>query len=342
MTKRFEDIDFLRGFAILIIIITHVYGLHLSNTRDFTIWNWLHFVVPGFLFCSGFVLASQTKKFTSVSNISHWIGKRLARLLLPFYAYFIVHFSLFLIFPGIFSNFHFKNTFDFVFGSIFFTGGGVSLSWLPILFVQLTLFFPILYYLKKKNLLFIFKSLILAGIALITVTNQTIPLQNLTHWLFWLYPFTLGYLLSDLKESDRKNMYILASILSLGVFVFLFILFSQTSQSLVLTHHKYPPDLFYLSYSFGLEFLILAASPFFLRLGLLKAIILFFSKNSYKSFFIHYVLLDFVFSFTKNQTIVGSAIIQSTVVILLTAATVLIWDKIQPRLIALRLRLSYK
>src|SRR3989344_6980157 len=98
MKKRFEDIDFLRGIAIFVIIVTHVYGLHLGNARDFAIWNWLHFVVPGFLFASGFVLNSSSHtNFSSPALVAGWIKKRFIRLLAPYYLYFAIHFGLFLL-----------------------------------------------------------------------------------------------------------------------------------------------------------------------------------------------------------------------------------------------------
>ncbi len=339
--KRFVDIDFLRGAAIIIIIITHVYGLHLGNARDFTIWNWLHFVVPGFLFCSGFVLASQSVKFTSVRSIARWMGKRFSRLLIPYYIYFSVHFLLFLLFPAIFSNFHFKNSFEFIFGSLFFTGAGVSHSWLPMLFIELTLLFPVVVFLHKKGLLFYFKSLILISIVLLTWSGSSIPAQQLTHWFFWLYPLILGYLFSGIDDIQRKNLYILGSILSLGIFIFLFMLLSLTNQSLVLTHHKYPPDLFYLTYALGLEFLLLFTSGMFLKFGFIKKTVLFFSKNSYRSFFVHYIVLDVVFSLTQNMKVVGSAAFQSILVIALTVILLFIWDK-SKYIIASKPKLSYK
>lgn len=342
MKKRFEDIDFLRGFAIVIIIVTHVYGLHLSNSRDFAIWNWLHFVVPGFLFCSGFVLAPQVAKFTSFKNTALWLGKRLTRLLIPYYIYFFFHFLLFLVFPSLFNNFHFRIAPEFLIGSIFFTGKGVSLSWLPILFVELTIFFPILWLLKKKGLLFYFKSIVLIAIAFITLSGVTVPMQQITHWFFWLYPFILGYIFADIEEQKRKNIYLLGSMVTLGIFIFLFMTFSATGKSLILTHHKYPPDLFYLAYSLGIEFLILFASTFLLRISLLKKVLFYFSKNSYRLFFVHYIVLDLVFSLTKTHTILGSAVVQTIFVISLTILSLSVWDVSLKRFVALRPKLSYK
>jgi len=338
MKKRAFDIDFLRGIAILVMIATHVYGLHLGNSFNFAIWNWSHFVVPGFLFCSGFVLSlSKTDLFTTPKHILMWIKKRALRLLVPYYIYFFLHFLLFLTFPQIFNNFHFSKNLDFILHSLTFSGG-ISVSWLPILFIELTLLFPILSYFKKKSLLVPFESIILVLIVLYTRNRFQIPYQSLTHWILWLFPFVLGILFSSLQEQVRKRAYLFGFLILLPIFLFLW----QQSPDLILTHHKYPPDLYYLSYTLGLEFLILFASFYLLKISGLTKIIFFFSQNSYRIFFIHFIILDFVFSLSRDWTGVMGPIVQTLIVITFSGFTVVLWDIIKKRSVDFKGKLTYK
>lgn len=342
MEKRSLDIDFLRGIAILIMIATHVYGLHLGDPVNFAVWNWIHFVVPGFLFCSGFVLSlSKTYQFTSLKFTLIWIKKRITRLLVPYYLYFLAHFLLFLTFPQIFNNFHFSKTSDFIIRSLIFSGG-LSVSWLPILFVELTVLFPVLSYFKKKSLLMPLQAIIFVVVILYTRNRFEIPLQSLTHWSLWLFPFILGIFFSTLTESVRKWAYFYSFTILIPVFVFLFLNLGQQSSSFVFTHHKYPPDLYYLSYTLGLEFLILFLSFYLINTPVLAKIIFFFSKNSYRIFFIHFVVLDLIFSLSRGWVGVTAPIIQTVLVIALSAFIAIFWDIARKYLVDFRGQLNYK
>lgn len=339
--KRFVEIDFLRGIAIIVMITTHVYGLHLSNKGDFAIWNWLHFVVPGFLLCSGFVLGSSSFQITNTSVVISWMKKRFLRLLLPFYIYFFVHFGLFLFFPDIFRNFNMEKSVEFIARSVFFLGGGLSLSWLPILFIELTLLFPILYVLKRRNVLFHFLILLFIALCIFTVYRPEIPMQNLTHWVLWTFPFALGIFLSTLSGQIKNKVYLWGGFGSLILFIFLYMIFLKSGISLTLTHHKYPPDLFYLSFALGVEFFLLLIAPFVLKNLYISRFVSFFSINSYRIFFIHYIILDIFFNVFQSFSIT-SPVLLTIFLLVLSPLCVVGWDKYIRIRLALFQRLFYK
>ena len=93
--KRFDEVDVLRAFGIIGVVIVHILTRNLTNPLSNFLWNNLQFFVISFVFCSGFILASiYENAFTSISKTIALYKKRLIRLLIPFYIYLIIHYVL--------------------------------------------------------------------------------------------------------------------------------------------------------------------------------------------------------------------------------------------------------
>src|SRR4030042_497046 len=195
--KRFFHIDFLRAVSILFVIIIHVLQFNLGNPLSRFFWNYLNFIVITFVFCSVYVLELKYgNKLNSFNKIFIWWKKRLLRLLIPFYIYLAVHYLLWNLLPNFFIGFDLKNNFDYLKNSVLLIGG-VSTNWLPLLFIELALIFPLLKIIKKHNWLlvtYIFFSLVITGF----YTYSTITGFSLFHYyrLLMVIPYSLVALLA--------------------------------------------------------------------------------------------------------------------------------------------------
>lgn len=334
--ERLWHIDFVRALSIIGVIATHVLSDNLATKTNYLIWNYLHFVVVAFVFCSGYVLFWRYQNFSfNLPGILKWYKKRFLRLIIPFYIYLITHFSLWILLPNLFSGLDLKKTPAFILQSVFFTGG-VNLNWLPLLFLQLTILFPLfITILNKKKLLFAY-IIFSAGVTIFfTVKIFPYAFYRYVMWISWSLILLFSMYIS-LKEKLENNIlkaikrYISIGILSFLTFAFVFVLWKNTNKSLTLINHKYPPDFYYLSYATLMSSLVLVISRLsILKQNLIKSIYTFISKNSYQLFFIHYIALDAVLTLNKKSVHKIDASLQFIIVILASLAVCLVLDYIQ-------------
>ncbi|MDD4620297.1 MAG: acyltransferase [Methanosarcina sp.] len=87
-TKRIEEIDYLRGFAILAVVAIHtsanftkIQNVNLLLTINVIIDVFSHFAVPLFIFISGFVLSI---KYKGQFSQKIFLQKRAKSILLPY------------------------------------------------------------------------------------------------------------------------------------------------------------------------------------------------------------------------------------------------------------------
>lgn len=305
--KRFYHIDFLRAIAILAVIVTHVFSYNLSSRQNFLIWNYSHFTIVAFVFCSGYVMfASYSQKIYSFSSVMNWYRKRLIRLLLPFYYYFVIHFALVLLFSRFFSGLGLKFSWQFILQSITFIGG-IDLNWLPLLFIELALLFPllILAFNKRKKIFWGYVSFAIIFTIISTIWQIPYKFYREIMWIPWSLFLILPWWFYK-KENSLKvislsfPLYFLISLIGFIFFIFLYFVWSHLGRSLTLIDNKYPPNFFYISYEVFGSFLLLGMS--FLNLFKYKWILQIYqyiSKSSYMLFFIHYIVLDFILSLNK-------------------------------------------
>ncbi|MDA1317179.1 MAG: acyltransferase family protein, partial [bacterium] len=79
--QRNTTIDFLRGLAVLLMMLIHVTAYFLSDPIVRNIWDYTHIVVPLFIFCSGFIFFQRGNYSLDVSSVI----KRIKQLILPYY-----------------------------------------------------------------------------------------------------------------------------------------------------------------------------------------------------------------------------------------------------------------
>ncbi len=317
---RFTHIDFLRAVSIIGVIAIHVlyYNLTSKVNATTTIWNYLHFVVAGFVLCSGYVLAKKTDALETFRGTLGWYKKRLIRLIIPYYVYVIVHIALVSIFPNFFSGLGVKTNSNYFFQALLFSNS-VSISWLPLLFIQLTILFPFLIFLLRKKLLYIY--LIFSLVVTFLITIKPFPFH---YYEYMFIPWSLITLLAIYLFNVEKNrlnftrhlfFLAIAGGIVFATFSFLWIFLHRP---MYLIDNKYPPNFFYLSYGVFVTAIILYVSRFliFLKKGV-SGFYTYISKNSYSLYFIHYIVLDFV---VTSRKFIGQhgVIIDLTTVILLS------------------------
>lgn len=328
--KRFFEIDFLRAIGIVGVIATHVFSYNLVTPLNTFIWNYLHFVITSFIFCSGYVMYVLYKdKVSSWSSLSLWYKNRLSRLLVPFYIYFLVYLCLSLLFPQFFSGLGLQNSAHYIWQSLALLGG-INENWLPLLFVELTFLFPFLIVLLKKVKIVLWLYIVLGILFTVWITISPFPYAYY-RWVMWI-PWSLVFILSwyFAQKEDKKArviMYTLISIVSSIFFAELYILLSHFHRSVVLIDNKYPPNFFYIFYEFAISFLLLViASWKKLQSKWLTMGVTYLSSRSYALFFVHFPILDFCLQINKQYRLHLSVWIELLLVTIVSILLVSGWE----------------
>ncbi len=322
--SRFLNIDFLRALSILGMIAIHTLSYNMHTSLQIFLWDWLHFVVIGFVFCSGYVNASSySEKIINLQTLLGWYKKRLLRLLIPFYIYLIVHYSLWIIFPKYLSGLDLKKTIPYFLNSALLVSGD-NLNWLVLLFLQITVIFPLLMYiLNKKKALITYLTISLLITFSFGVWNFH-PYYRLIMWIPWslilvlgIYTYKLDQKISNLKiQLIRYSKVVFISAI---LYLIFYALWVHLDKSLILINNKYPPNLYYLFYGISVSFIILILGTlYFMKATILEKFITFISTNSYQLFFIHFIILDIILT-TSSQSLIGHEVgLQFGIVVILS------------------------
>lgn len=330
---RFDEIDFLKAIAIIIVMITHVLSYNLGNQITNIIWNYLHFVVPAFIFCSGFVTYQKYKNTSwTVSSSWQWFTKRIPRLVLPYYLVILLHYTLWYLVPHIFSGNGLTKSIDFVLRSTVFVG--VDYGWLPLLFIELMFVTPLyLNAFKKRG-----TRLLSIGISLasaLTLLFIHIPVDfRIVMWLPWSLILLLSFAAAEHKDNrtsliPTRTAYIVSICFSLTAWLFIDSFLHFHGRQTTLTLHKYPPDIYYLSYGAGLGSILLLIEHILRpRIGVLRNMFRWLSAYSYELFFAHYLVIDALRTVTRNFHISLPVIYQCAIVILVSVELVHLYTNI--------------
>ena len=132
---RDEVIDYLRGMAIILIILAHTLSprtvlsasVYISNPILYSLYQGIHFMVVIIVIASGYSLyRSHPKLEMKAKDILFFYGHRIRRLLLPWWyfcaAYFAIHYLISLIFGTSLIDLSYGR----VFRSLFLLAGGIT------------------------------------------------------------------------------------------------------------------------------------------------------------------------------------------------------------------------
>lgn len=334
--KRFDEVDILRAFGIIGIILIHILTYNQSSPINKFLWNNLQFVVISFVFASGFVLAYfYENAFTSISKTLSWYKKRFIRLLVPFYLYLIMYNLLWLAFPDIFSGLgHSKSIDYFIKSALLF--GGTNYNFLVVLFIELTLLFPIFtVFFKRKKILFLYIFFSSLVTLVFTFFGSPYSLYRFTMWVPWSLVLIFAIYIAikskmDKNTIDTNKRYFLFGTLFFILFLGLYILNLNMGKSLNFYNHKYPPDFYYLFFGLSLTcFALLIGKLEIWQNKTLKTIYLFISKNSYTIFFIHLIVLDAVLVLASKNLFFKNPFIQFTIIFSLSIFITLLLNRIK-------------
>ena len=335
MRKRFDEVDLLRAFGILGVIIVHILTYHLTSPIYIFFWNYLQFVVVAFVFCSGFVLSSiYQNSLDTISKTLLWYKKRFIRLIFPFWIYLLVHYSLWILFPQFFQGLGLIKTPLYFFQSAIFIGG-TNFNWLPLLFLQLTFLFPIFTNLISKNKKILAVYIIFAIIVTAIFTFLTFPYSY--YRLAMFIPWSLVLLVAifvavQVKKEKPKfsidKVYLILGIVFFAQFISLYISNLGTGRSLNFYDHKYPPDFYYLFFGLALTcFVLIIARLKFWQNPTLKKVYFYISNNSYQIFFTHYILLDLILTLSRKNAFLQNPVLEFVIILSLSLILTFIFNQ---------------
>ncbi|CAN5180353.1 acyltransferase [soil metagenome] len=280
--KRNTTVDFLRGFAMLLIILIHVTVYFRSNPLANVLWEYSQVAVPIFVFCSGYLYFSRSKE-EPLTLAYFW--KRIKRLVIPYYFYLII-FSLYTVFLR-----GRMVPFNTLIKNIFFLNiSSRDLDWLVVLFLYFMVLMPLIRAFSKRPVIFWIYTIISFTSAFILLFINTQHAFRLIMWLPWSLVLIVTYLLVQYENTRwffRSIIFIFSGIFLVSKSILLY-----TRDTLTLTENKYPPNIFYLSYGISL---LLILYIFHRKYGSfmpwLQKCFDFLSKYSYSIFFIHFLIL---------------------------------------------------
>ncbi len=309
MKERYLEIDMLRGTATLAMILIHTSYYFLNNYAALFIWKWSQFAVPVFIFCSSYLFFQKNKDPSTISF--EYLKKRIIRLITPYFIFLIFFLPLvFLVNPKTFTE-------KYVIESILLTGG-VSINWLVLLFIYMTIIFPLIVicYKKHKLILITYSIISIASSCFLIFYKSPIPSKDIM-WLPWsLIPlFTLFFVLNE----HKKNILLCISVLSGLIFAVSYYLLIIAGHNPGMYENKYPPTIYFLSYGTLMISLLYLLSSFIIKNKSITKLFSFFSLYSYSIYFIHYtslvILTEWIKPLKFNWITFSMAVLSITVII---------------------------
>lgn len=304
------------------VVLTHVLSFNFGTPLVNAAWNYLHFVVPVFVFCSGYILYAKHAQTTwSLSSVLRWTGTRTIRLLAPYYIVTAIHYLFLYGAPAVFSGLGLSWEKSFMVRTILLVG--IDYGWLPLLFIELMIITPILL-MGYKNVRIRF-GIVIIGITssvLFLFTHISLPFYA-TMWIPWslVMMFAFRQRQQDMQRADKNHIHeIIRIALAFGVYLTLSTWISMRNGSHTLTAHKYPPDIYYLSYAYGMGMILVLLAKSIERSGRFQSLFRWISCHSYELYFIHYIASDFVQTIRHQSAFISNIWIQILMTFLLSGA----------------------
>lgn len=282
--NRYNSIDFLRGIAVILMIFIHTSSYYQDNKLVYFFWNYTHFVVPLFVFCSSYIAFIRNPK---LMFSLHTALNRIMRLIVPYYIYMSLFFFMAFFVFG-------KNiTTQYVLNQLFL-GNGRDTGWLVVLFIYILFLIPIIQYIGKRGIISLFVIGIIFASTILFLFVPNIASFRGIMWLPWsAFVLNVYYFVKNQNNSKKIIQIIIVQFLLLVVSALVLIF---TNKSFVLIDNKYPPNLFYLSYGAFLTSVLFFAHKILISkiviANHLQKIFRFLSANSYSLFFIHLLLIN--------------------------------------------------
>ena len=284
MKKRLPEIDDIRGFSIIVMILIHTNAYFWGNGWAKITMEMSQFAVVAFIFCSIYLTLLKSYPAT-LGDVFAYFYKRLKRLIIPYYIFLVCYLG----FLALINHTHYS--LDYIVSSFLMTGG-VDFGWLVILFIQIMVITPILQFLyeKQRFLLYLYTAVALVS-SIIFLKFTPFPYYRAIMWLPW--SLVIVYTMYFKRIWQNKWMFVFMTVL-LGV---LYVVTQQAvlvplHRSLTMYDNKYPPNLYHIAYSlFAVNILYFLSRARVFTASWVQSTIHFFSVHSYSIFFIHLVVI---------------------------------------------------
>ncbi|NTU46891.1 acyltransferase [Candidatus Roizmanbacteria bacterium] len=279
MKSRYLFIDYLRGVSIFAMIFIHsvdTYFLAQDSIRF--LWNLSEFAVVTFIFCSAYLTFSKQPE---VGTFLKGLQKRVSRLYYPYIVFAVIYLILL-------SLFRYDRITPDMLWKTFSLSGGIDIGWLVLLFLQLSIIFPLLNIWQHTHRSLFIGYGILSFASTVLFLWYPFPFDfRLIMWLPWS---TIGFI-ALLSLRIRSSLWLpgIGFLLLYGV---MYGIFQFTHHSVVQVTNKYPPNLFHLSYGIAVTLMLLEIVRLQFSVPTwIKRLTLFLSKYSYEIFFLHYLII---------------------------------------------------
>jgi len=278
---RNTTIDFLRGLAVFLMILIHATAYFLDKSTVRILWDYAHFAVPLFVFCSAYITFQRKDvKLISASQTP----KRLRRLFIPYY---IFVFFLICVFALILRK---DVSFQFILHWVLL-GSGRDVGWLVVLFVYILFLIPLIVRISKFQLPGTVVMIIVWLSPIVLLFSPYIESFRLMMWLPWSAFLIFVYWFVQNEEHIWFPWYII--VLFTGGFLISRYILLATNHTLIFTENKYPPNFYYLSYGIVMTTALYYFHRFLAAYNLfatwLQKVFNFLSRHSYSLFFIHFL-----------------------------------------------------
>jgi surface polysaccharide O-acyltransferase-like enzyme len=326
MSHKVESIDYLRGLSILAIIVIHILAWHDTAVLTqytqlpflFSLREFLQFSVVAVVLCSGFSLyLSHSKLSLKSAEIWTFYKKRFKHLLLPWWVFLAVFFSVHLLLKLVYNLELINLSAKYVLSS-FLMVGGIGIGWLVLLMLILTLLFPFLKYmydtLNKKVLFSVLAAVYIGSVFLFSKNPLNIMdfpfatglwpsvVMSFQFIIGWSTIYMVGFLL---EQFYNKHPFVIKELqLTIGftvIFLITFIIYYVLKLNRRLYLNKYPPSPLYLSFGLMASFILLTV--FFLYKHFIhihfKKLLAFFSSNSFWLFIWSALTLSLISPLTR-------------------------------------------
>lgn len=288
--KRNESIDMLRGFSMLMIMLTHASSYFLGGRVVRALWNMSQFSVAVFIFCSFYLLFKKGFSGTVVS----YLKKRFLRLFVPYAVFLLFFFPLNFFYDRSFMNL--SNMFRY----LTLTTKSNDLSWLVLLFLMLTPIGLFIKMLGRKHTLFLYSLTVVIFLISFIFLFYKPPIHfKFIMWLPWSLVILFTYFFVEYEENPR---FLISATMTTGLlFAGIYLLNSSSIHRLFFYDNKYPPNIYLLSYGiFWICLLIVSSKHGIFNVPIVKPFLNYLSRYSYPLYFIHFFILHYLLLFNKK------------------------------------------
>ena len=251
-----------------------------------------------------------------------YFKSRIQRLVFPTWFFLTFCFLMQFLFGNIYSAKHYINSF-------LLTRYGIGYVWIVLIYLYCAILTPLLNKIKTKTWFLPF--LIVIYIAYELLFHFQIGTSNkiILSTFYYIIPYGILTAIGLKYESLKKTYKIIICLLSFVGFTSIAIYyFVKTGELVSVSHFKYPPTLYYLTYAMFVSFFLLLICDGKENILFKNKFVIFISSHSFWIYLWHILYLTLYGYFCENIYNPDSWIIEFIVIFSISSLTVLLQNKI--------------